>query len=70
MVAIPTTEMETETSSRSRTDSEILILDAHTFKDLEVFGSQTGGTSLFKFCNLSRSDGGSRVLRRRIWPTG
>jgi DNA mismatch repair ATPase MutS len=66
MAAVPPSETEARTSLRSEPESDILILDPHTFKDLEVFGSETGETSLFKFCNLSRSDGGAKVLRRRM----
>lgn len=43
-----------------------MVLDAHTFKDLEVFESETGGTCLFQFCNLTRNEGGAKVLRQRM----
>jgi DNA mismatch repair protein MutS len=66
MAAVPPSEQKSEPSSFSRTESDILILDAHTFKDLEVFESQTGETSLFQLCNSSRSAGGAKVLRRRM----
>lgn len=46
--------------------SDVLVLDAHTFKDLEIFKSETGDTCLFQFCNLSRTEGGAKVLRRRM----
>ena len=45
---------------------EGLQLDAHTLKDLEVFVSDTGGNSLFKFCNLTQTEGGSLALRQRM----
>ncbi len=48
------------------TESEFLGLDAHTFKDLEIFESETGDASLFDFCNLSRTRGGAAALRRRM----
>ena len=47
-------------------DTDILILDQHTLKDLEIFASKATENSLFKFCNLTRSDGGSDVLYRRM----
>jgi DNA mismatch repair protein MutS len=43
-----------------------MVLDAHTFKDLEIFESATGGTSLFQFCNLTRSNGSAKALRQRM----
>lgn len=46
--------------------TDILVLDKHTLKDLEIFGSNSTDTSLFKFCNLTRSDGGADVLYRRM----
>jgi len=47
-------------------ESEFLGLDEHTFKDLEIFESETGDASLFDFCNLSRTSGGAATLRRRM----
>lgn len=47
-------------------DTDILILDQHTLKDLEIFASNAADNSLFKFCNLTRSDGGADVLWRRM----
>lgn len=47
-------------------ESDVLFLDAHTLKDLEIFASETEGASLFQFCNLSRTRGGAKVLRRRM----
>ncbi|WP_346837841.1 hypothetical protein [Microbulbifer sp. SAOS-129_SWC] len=48
------------------TETETLALDAHTFKDLEIFASETGDACLFDFCNLTRTEGGTAVLRRRM----
>ena len=51
---------------------EYLVIDEPTAVDLEIFVAQPGGTSLFEFCNLTRSNGGARVLRRRMnapWAT-
>jgi len=47
-------------------NSDILILDEHTFKDLEIFKSEREETCLFHFCNLTRTKGGSETLRRRM----
>ncbi|MBN1238307.1 MAG: hypothetical protein JXB36_07380, partial [Gammaproteobacteria bacterium] len=52
--------------TRSRIRSDLLVLDAHSFKDLEIFESETGGACLFDLCNLTRSDGGAKALRRRM----
>ncbi len=52
--------------THSQIDSEILLLDAHTLKDLEIFKSESGETSLFQFCNLTQTEGGARALRRRM----
>ena len=53
-------------SSPSRTESDVLVLDPHTFKDLEIFESETGAPSLFQFCNLTQNAGGAKALRRRM----
>lgn len=53
-------------SPRSAEESDVLVLDAHTFKDLEIFESDTGGTTLFKFCNLTQNHGGAKALRERM----
>ena len=47
-------------------DTDILVLDKHTLKDLEIFASNSADQSLFNFCNLTRSDGGANVLHRRM----
>lgn len=54
-------------------DSEVLGLDANTLKDLEIFESEDGNTSLFELFNLTQSRGGAAVLRRRMqrpWSRG
>jgi DNA mismatch repair protein MutS len=55
-----------ERCSSSRAESDVLVIDAQTFRDLEVFESETGETCLFQFCNLTRNAGGAKVLRRRM----
>jgi DNA mismatch repair protein MutS len=57
---------EEETLLPSQVDPAILVLDAQTTKDLEIFDTESEGTSLFQFCNLARTEGGARVLRRRM----
>ncbi|MFD1215948.1 MutS-related protein [Microbulbifer celer] len=52
--------------SLSSTELDILGIDSHTFKDLEIFECDTGDASLFDFCNRTRSIGGAVVLRRRM----
>ena len=47
-------------------DTDILMLDQHTLKDLEIFASNATENSLFKFCNQTRSGGGADVLYRRM----
>jgi len=44
----------------------LLELDPETTKDLELFGSGEPGTGLFELLNFCRTDGGARVLRRRM----
>ncbi len=59
-------EAQTQSLPLSQTESEVLILDSHTLKDLEIFASETGEASLFEFCNLSKTEGGARALRQRM----
>jgi DNA mismatch repair protein MutS len=47
-------------------EPDTLVLDAQTLRDLEIFRSETEGTSLFDFCNLCRTDGGAGALRQRM----
>ena len=52
---------------------EILLLDAHTREDLKLFSADSNSISLFNFCNLCKTEGGEKVLRRRMempWATG
>ncbi len=57
---------ESETLSPSSIESDFLVLDPHTFKDLDVFGSETGENCLFQLCNQTRTEGAAKVLRRRM----
>ena len=47
-------------------ESEILVLDAETREDLGLFGSDTNNGSLFDYCDQCRTEGGRKVLRRRM----
>ena len=47
-------------------NTDILVLDQHTIKDLEIFTPDSAEESLFQFCNLTTSAGGADVLRRRM----
>jgi DNA mismatch repair protein MutS len=51
---------------------EILLVDAHTREDLKIFSEGSDSISLFNLCNLCRTVGGEKVLRRRMempWAT-
>ncbi|MCK7596485.1 hypothetical protein M0G74_04270 [Microbulbifer sp. CAU 1566] len=52
--------------SLNNTKADLLGIDSHTIKDLEIFESDTDDASLFDFCNRTRSIGGAAVLRRRM----
>jgi len=51
-------------------NSEILILDEDTRIDLHLFGLDSGegseANNLFSFCNCCQTEGGKKVLRRRM----
>mgnify|MGYP002633661888 CR=1 FL=1 len=66
MATTPFFETETQPLSRAPMVSDVLVLDAHTLKDLEIFGSETGETCLFQLCNLTRTEGAATVLRQRM----
>lgn len=43
-----------------------LVLDAHTLKDLEIFETDGDAKSLYAFCNFTRTEGGAKLLRKRM----
>ena len=43
-----------------------MLLDEQTLKDLEIFQAESGGTSLFSFCDFTRNHQGSRALMQRM----
>ena len=47
-------------------DADILQMDAQTFRDLEIFASETAGNCLFDWCNYTRNIKGARVLQARM----
>lgn len=66
MTAAVPPQTEIDHAATARSDSDVLVVDSHTLEDLEIFASETSQTSLFDLCNLTRTDGGARVLRRRM----
>ena len=68
----PNESAEMIQQSSSSTQEDKLVLDPQTIRDLEIFSSDHGGLSFLKFCDLSRSAGGNKVLKRRLespWST-
>ena len=47
-------------------DPDEMIMDAQTYRDLEIFEAEGGASSVFDLCNVTRTDGGSRALRARM----
>lgn len=67
MTALEATALDTnETEAANQQDSGFLLMDAQTLKDLEVFDSSSGGTTLFDLCNHTRSRSGGAALRARM----
>ena len=58
--------MKSDTLNLNILNPDVLNLDGLTFKDLEIFESDSGGQTLFDLCNQSRSDGGAKILRQRM----
>lgn len=46
--------------------AEFLHLDDYTLRDLEIFASDSEPVCLFQLCNLTHTDGGAKVLQRRM----
>jgi len=57
---------EDKVSEQKVSEHNILVLDEHTLKDLEIFSTDTEDQTVFEFCNLARTDGGIQVLKRRM----
>ncbi|MEX0965276.1 MAG: hypothetical protein WDZ52_14690 [Pseudohongiellaceae bacterium] len=51
---------------RSQFESKTLELDSHTLRDLEIFQSESSGSSLFDLYNSTRTQGGAQILRQRM----
>lgn len=64
--AAKTVDRNTQPLKRKQLDSESLIIDLHTQKDLEIFNAEEKGTSLFDFCNLTTTNGGASLLKQRM----
>ena len=60
------TPSDTQSAPASLDQADTLVLDAHTFRDLQIFESVTSDASLYAFCNLTHTVGGAQVLRRRM----
>ena len=58
--------VERDERKTARADSERLVLDDHTWRDLGIFESDGAEVCLFDFCNRTITGGGSRALRRRM----
>jgi DNA mismatch repair protein MutS len=57
---------KTQSEPPLETDAAILVLEAHTLRDLEIFDSASGGETVFEFCDRTKTDGGSKRLRQRM----
>lgn len=58
-------QFDTESSPCNVEEPAFLRLDAQTVLDLEIFES-TEGASVFQLCNLTRTQGGEVLLRKRM----
>jgi len=47
-------------------DPDEMVMDARTYRDLEVFEADGGALTLFDLCNRTRTEGGARLLRARM----
>jgi DNA mismatch repair protein MutS len=47
-------------------DPDEMIMDAQTYRDLEIFEAEGGAQSVFDLCNATRTEGGARALRARM----
>jgi DNA mismatch repair protein MutS len=47
-------------------DPDEMIMDAQTYRDLEIFEAEGGAASVFDLCNATRTEGGARALRARM----
>jgi len=56
----------TQQLTRSQSEADSLILDAHTLKDLEILHATGHRESLFEFCNQTRTEGGAQILKQRM----
>jgi DNA mismatch repair ATPase MutS len=50
-----TSRSEVAVPIRPQGEPDTLGIDSLTLKDLEIFESQPGGTSLFEYCNRTRT---------------
>lgn len=50
----------------THSNEDVMVLDAQTLKDLEIFEAETDGTSLFDLCDFTRNLQGARALKNRM----
>ena len=61
-----TFDRETQSLDKLRAGISGLLLDEHTFKDLEIFETDSEAKCLFERCNFTRTEGGSKLLKQRF----
>ena len=61
-----TFDRQTQSLEDLRSGYDPLELDAHTLKDLEIFETDGDAQSLFEFCDFTRTEGGAKLLRKRM----
>jgi hypothetical protein len=61
-----TFDRQTQSLEDLRSGYDPLVLDSHTLRDLEIFETDSDAESLFEFCNFTRTEGGAKLLRKRM----
>jgi len=59
-------DTSTQPLDRNQAESDSLIMDAHTLRDLEIFEAEGTGTSLYALCKKTRTEGGANILHQRM----
>lgn len=63
---ISTANLSFEPMKPRPVDPDQLVMDAQTYRDLEIFEAENEQASLFDLLNATRTDGGARALRVRM----
>ena len=50
----------------SHSDEDVMVIDSQTLKDLEIFQTESAGTSLFDLCDFTRNLQGAQALKNRM----